>query len=208
MATRIEVITSTERRRSYTDADRAAILAKCAEPGAFIAAVARQYETAESLIYDRRSKQRADVALASEPLQFIPCREVAEVHCGRGARHVSPQPPRPQARCVRRPVPNTARSSSSCPSTCGSRWTSTSTGGRWRGCCASLAGRPDPARPRRQDVPGLQARVTCATASTAFARSPARCSTPTRSQGGSSSSEDGGVEPSQTFVRSLYTSAL
>ena len=87
MATRIEVITSTERRRSYTDADRAAILAKCAEPGAFIAAVARRCETVESLIYDRRSKQRADVALASEPLQFTPCREVAEVHCGRGAGH-------------------------------------------------------------------------------------------------------------------------
>lgn len=76
-AGRVEVITSTERRRSYTDAERAAILAECAEPDAVIAAVARRYGIAESVIYGWRSKQRADAAPAPEPLRFIPYGAVA-----------------------------------------------------------------------------------------------------------------------------------
>lgn len=100
-AGRVEVITSTERRRSYTDAERAAILAECAEPDAVIASVARRYGIAESVIYGWRSKQRADAALASEPLQFIPYGTVAAAP----AAEVPSAPPTP----VPVPVPEAPR---------------------------------------------------------------------------------------------------
>ena len=100
-AGRVEVITSTERRRSYTDAERAAILAECAEPDAVIAAVARRYGIAESVIYGWRSKQRADAAQASEPLQFIPYGAVAaapaaEVPAARSMLVPAPVPEAPR----------------------------------------------------------------------------------------------------------------
>ena len=99
-AGRVEVITSTERRRSYTDAERAAILAECAEPDAVIASVARRYGIAESVIYGWRSKRRADAALASEPLQFIPYGALAAPAVEIQAALPAPVPeaPRPAAR--------------------------------------------------------------------------------------------------------------
>ena len=102
-AGRVEVITSTERRRSYTDAERAAILAECAEPDAVIAAVARRYGVAESVIYGWRSKRRADAALASEPLRFIPY----------GAVAAAPAPEVPAA--LPAPVPEAPRPATAAP---------------------------------------------------------------------------------------------
>ncbi|MBB5712190.1 IS66-like element accessory protein TnpA [Sphingomonas xinjiangensis] len=73
---RMEVITHVERRRRYSDGERAAVLAQCDRPGATIVGVARQLGMSPSLIHGWRKKQRDMALLASEPLQFIPYGEV------------------------------------------------------------------------------------------------------------------------------------
>ena len=68
---RIEVITGVERRRRYSDAERATILAKCDEPGATIVGVAKLLGISPSLIHNWRRMRREAEKIASEPLQFI-----------------------------------------------------------------------------------------------------------------------------------------
>ncbi|OAN61552.1 IS66-like element accessory protein TnpA [Sphingomonas sp. TDK1] len=74
---RMEVITRAERRRRYSDAERAAVLAQCDAPGATIVGVARQLGMSPSLIHGWRKRQREMALLTSEPLQFVPYGEVA-----------------------------------------------------------------------------------------------------------------------------------
>ncbi|GEM71474.1 hypothetical protein SAQ01S_12400 [Sphingomonas aquatilis NBRC 16722] len=69
---RMEVITRTERRRTYSDAEKAAVVAKASMPGVTVRELSRQLGIAESLIYNWRSAQRKAESIASEPLQFIP----------------------------------------------------------------------------------------------------------------------------------------
>jgi transposase len=69
---RIEIIARTERRRKYSDAEKAAILAEADQDGVSVRQVAERHEIAESLIYNWRSARRQAVAIASEPLEFIP----------------------------------------------------------------------------------------------------------------------------------------
>lgn len=72
MKDRIEIIARTERRRKYSDAEKAAILAEADQDGVSVRQVAERHEIAESLIYNWRSARRQAVAIASEPLEFIP----------------------------------------------------------------------------------------------------------------------------------------
>jgi transposase len=74
---RVDVITHVERRRRYSDAERAAVLAQCDAPGATIVGVARQLGMSPSLIHGWRKRQRDMALLTSEPLQFVPYGEVA-----------------------------------------------------------------------------------------------------------------------------------
>lgn len=74
---RMEVITRAERRRRYSDADRAAVLAQCDVPGATIVGVARQLGMSPSLIHGWRKRQREMALLTGEPLQFVPYGEVS-----------------------------------------------------------------------------------------------------------------------------------
>jgi transposase-like protein len=69
---RMEVITRTERRRTYSEAEKAAVVAEASLPGVTVREVARRLGIAESLIYNWRSAQRKAASIASEPLQFIP----------------------------------------------------------------------------------------------------------------------------------------
>lgn len=69
---RMEVITRTERRRIYSDAEKAAVVAEASAPGVTVREVSRRLGIAESLIYNWRSAQRKASNVASEPLQFIP----------------------------------------------------------------------------------------------------------------------------------------
>lgn len=83
---RIEIITGVERRRRYSDAERAAVLARCDEPGATIVGVAKALGMSPSLIHNWKRLRREAAKIASEPMQFIPYGTVPE----QPARAVSP----------------------------------------------------------------------------------------------------------------------
>ncbi len=76
---RMEVITRVERRRRYSDEERAAVLAQCDEPGATVVGVSRRLGISASLIHGWRKTRRDAERIASEPLQFIPYGVVADV---------------------------------------------------------------------------------------------------------------------------------
>ena len=61
---RIELITRTERRRTYSEAEKAQVLAEAAAPGATVREVSRRLGIAESLIYNWRSAARRRSAAA------------------------------------------------------------------------------------------------------------------------------------------------
>ena len=63
---RVEVITRVERRRKWTDAEKAAVLAETDAPGTNVAAVARKHGIARSVVYNWRSARRAQ-AIAPFP---------------------------------------------------------------------------------------------------------------------------------------------
>lgn len=73
----IEII-RTERRRRYSAAEKAALLAEVDRGGCTVAEVARRHGMAESLLYNWRSHRRASASVASEPLQFISYGEVTD----------------------------------------------------------------------------------------------------------------------------------
>ena len=73
----IEII-RTERRRRYSEAEKAAFLAEVDRGGSTVAEVARRHGIAESLLYNWRSHRRAQASVASEPLQFISYGEVTD----------------------------------------------------------------------------------------------------------------------------------
>ena len=75
---RMEIITRTERRRRYSEAEKAALMAETDVSGRTVAEVARRHGMAESLLYNWRASRRARASLASEPLQFIAYGEVAD----------------------------------------------------------------------------------------------------------------------------------
>lgn len=79
---RMEVITRTERRRTYSEAEKVAVIAETAVPGVSVREVSRRLGIAESLIYNWRSAQRKAQAIAGEPLQFISYGKVADIAPG------------------------------------------------------------------------------------------------------------------------------
>ena len=72
MKDRVEIIARTERRRKFSDAEKAAILAEADADGVSVRQIAERHEIAESLIYNWRSARRQAAAIASEALEFIP----------------------------------------------------------------------------------------------------------------------------------------
>ncbi|UYY76801.1 transposase [Sphingomonas sp. R1] len=74
----MEVITRTERRRIYSDAEKAVVVAEASAPGVTVGEVSRPLGIAESLIYNWRSAQRKASNVASEPLQFISYGKVSD----------------------------------------------------------------------------------------------------------------------------------
>lgn len=67
----IEIITRTERRRKYSDAERNAILREADASDVTVREVAKRHEISESLIYSWRATRRQAQKIASEPLTFI-----------------------------------------------------------------------------------------------------------------------------------------
>lgn len=72
MKGRVEIIARTERRRKFSDAEKAAILAEADADGVSVRQVAERHEIAENLIYNWRAARRQAAAIASEALEFIP----------------------------------------------------------------------------------------------------------------------------------------
>lgn len=89
---RMEVITRVERRRRYSDEERAAVLAQCDEPGTTVVGVSRRLGISASLIHGWRKTRREAERIASEPLKFISYGVVAET--------VPPEPVVAQARAT------------------------------------------------------------------------------------------------------------
>jgi transposase-like protein len=106
----IEII-RTERRRRYSDAEKAALLAEVDRGGCTVAEVARRHGMAESLLYNWRSHRRARASVASEPLQFISYGEVTDAVVDVPATTTPPAvvsaPAPPVARRVRNERPST-----------------------------------------------------------------------------------------------------
>lgn len=92
---RMEVITWTERRRTYSEAEKAAVVAEASVPGVTVREVARRLGIAESLIYNWRSAQRKAASMASEPLQFIPYGVVTETVPTEPGTALTPTTPAP-----------------------------------------------------------------------------------------------------------------
>jgi transposase-like protein len=77
---RVEVITRVERRRKWSEAEKAAVLAETDAPGTNVAAVARKHGIARSVVYNWRSARRAQAIRMFAPLSIGPRRTAARLH--------------------------------------------------------------------------------------------------------------------------------
>ena len=69
----VEVMTRVERRRIWSDAERAALLAELDVPGSSVPMVARRHGIAPSLLYGWRAARKAKMGVAPpEPMEFMP----------------------------------------------------------------------------------------------------------------------------------------
>ncbi|WP_241215078.1 transposase [Sphingomonas sp. S-NIH.Pt15_0812] len=91
----MEVITRTERRRTYSEAEKAAVVAEASAPGVTVREVSRRLGIAESLIYNWRSAHRKAANIASEPLQFIPYGVVVDTDHAKPGTALTPATPAP-----------------------------------------------------------------------------------------------------------------
>ena len=92
---RMEVITRTERQRTYSEAEKATVVAEASAPGVTVREVSRRLGIAESLIYNWRSAERKAASIASEPLQFIPYGVVVDTDRAEPGTALTPATPAP-----------------------------------------------------------------------------------------------------------------
>ena len=88
---RVEVITSIERRRRWSTAEKVRLVAAMAEPGAVVTEIARRAEINASLLY----RWRRDLKGARRMPTFVPVRVAPEASdaCPESAPICSPQSP-------------------------------------------------------------------------------------------------------------------
>lgn len=86
---RIELITGTERRRRFAEADKRRLVAEAFRPGAVVIEVARRHRLDESLLY-RWRRLAAQGLLTAEPPAFMPVQ-------------ITPETPSPAA-CPAKPL--------------------------------------------------------------------------------------------------------
>jgi len=70
---RVELITGRKRRRDWTAAEKAEILAASMEPGAVVTEVARRFEVSRGLVWAWRRKAMDELAAETGP-RFVPLR--------------------------------------------------------------------------------------------------------------------------------------
>ena len=89
------VIVRTERRRRYSDTEKAAIVAESLRPDVTVVSVARRHGIAKSVIYNWRANRREAEAIAREALEFIPCGQFVEATADTSAPAIIPEGPEP-----------------------------------------------------------------------------------------------------------------
>jgi transposase len=94
---RIEVIIGHERRRRYSDEDKARLVAEAAQPGQGVHAVARRHGVCSSLLYRWRRDGVGAPWPAAAAQRLIPVQVAAE-------HREAPAPPRPETVRVERLV--------------------------------------------------------------------------------------------------------
>ena len=87
------VIVRTERRRRYSDAEKAAIVAESLRPDVRVTSVARRHGIAKSLIYNWRANRREAQAIARDALEFVPCGQFVEATAITSAAAIIPERP-------------------------------------------------------------------------------------------------------------------
>jgi transposase len=99
----VEILARIERRRKWSEDEKAALLAEVEAAGGKVSVVARRHRVAESLLYNWRAACRAAAAArcASEPVAFVPLGVVGRADDGGPALLGAPQTPwheRPERR--------------------------------------------------------------------------------------------------------------
>ena len=89
----VEILARVERRRKWTEAEKAALLAEVEAEGGKVSLVARRHRVAESLLYNWRSACKAAAAArcGSESLAFVPIGVVGRGDDGGPALLAAPQ---------------------------------------------------------------------------------------------------------------------
>ncbi len=91
---RVEVITSVERRRRWSSAEKEQLVAASLEPGASVSSIAREAGIHPSQLYGWRRQLRAGPGIGFAPVQIAPevspaglaCRGAIEIEFASGAR--------------------------------------------------------------------------------------------------------------------------
>jgi transposase-like protein len=102
----VEILARIERRRKWSEDEKAALLAEVEATGGKVSVVARRHRVAESLLYNWRAACRAAAVAqcASEPVAFVPLGVVGRADDGGPALLAAPQAPR--CECLERRGPD------------------------------------------------------------------------------------------------------
>lgn len=69
----VEIVSRIERRRKWTDSEKAALLAEVEAEGGKVKLVARRHGVSESVLYNWRSAWKMAASMrAAEPVEFVP----------------------------------------------------------------------------------------------------------------------------------------
>jgi transposase len=98
---RIELITGTERRRRFSNADKLRLVAEAFRPGAVVIEVARRHQVDESLLY-RWRRLVAQGLLTAEPPGLVPVQVAPETSSPAAC---SAEPPAAAAEVLAEPAP-------------------------------------------------------------------------------------------------------
>jgi transposase len=88
----VEIVARVERRRKWTEAEKAALLAEVEAEGGKVSVVARRHRVSESLLYNWRSAVRAAATAQADatPVAFVPIGVVGRADDGGPALLASP----------------------------------------------------------------------------------------------------------------------
>lgn len=92
----VEILPRVERRRKWSEEEKAALLAEVEAEGGKVSVVARRHRVAESLLYNWRAAYRAAAQRMSEPMAFVPLGVVGHADDGGPALLAAPQAARPE----------------------------------------------------------------------------------------------------------------